>query len=291
MGQPIIEQLMRDGLCVQPFTTTNTSKAQAIEALALAFERGDIRILNDPVLVGELVAYQAERTSSGMTRYGAPAGQHDDTVMALAMAWSAVAGQYRLVYPTPDSELVVQEFAIPNHWPRAYGMDVRWSTAAVIWGAYDPESDVLFLYSEYLGEADPAIHIAAIRPRGEWIPGLIDPTANGRERGDGYRLVQIYQSLGLRLEAMDNPVESGVLSMGQRMQSGRLKVFSSLAKYLEERRLYRCNERDQIVKECDHLQDAARCLVGGIRQMRTKPRPWSTRTTDVHRAGPDGWMF
>jgi hypothetical protein len=161
MGQPIVEQLIRDGLRVHPFTTTNASKEQAIQALALAFERGDIRILNDPVLVGELVGYQAERLPSGLTRYGAPAGQHDDTVMALAMAWSAVEGQHRLVYPTPDSELVVQEFPIPDHWPRAYGMDIRWNSAAAIWGAYDPESDVLYLYSEYTGEADPAIHAAA----------------------------------------------------------------------------------------------------------------------------------
>jgi hypothetical protein len=114
IGQPVIEQLTRDGLRIQPFTTTNASKAQAIEALALAFERGDIRIPNDPVLVSELVAYQAERLPSGLMRYGAPGGQYDDTVMALAMAWSAVSGQHRLVYPVPDSEIVVQEFTIPD---------------------------------------------------------------------------------------------------------------------------------------------------------------------------------
>jgi hypothetical protein len=72
MGQPIIEQLSREGLPIQPFTTTNASKAQAVEALALAFEQGDIRILNDPVLVSELVAYQSERLASGLLRYGAP---------------------------------------------------------------------------------------------------------------------------------------------------------------------------------------------------------------------------
>jgi phage FluMu gp28-like protein len=90
IGQPVIEQLMRDGLRIQPFTTTNASKTQAIDALALAFECGDIRILNDPVLVSELVGYQAERLPSGLMRYGAASGQHDDCVMALALAWTAV---------------------------------------------------------------------------------------------------------------------------------------------------------------------------------------------------------
>jgi len=102
IGQPVIEQLTRDGLRIQPFTTTNASKAQAIEALALAFERRDIRILNDPTLVSELLAYQAERLPSGLLRYGAPDGGHDDTVMSLALAWSAVSGQRRLIYPFPD---------------------------------------------------------------------------------------------------------------------------------------------------------------------------------------------
>jgi hypothetical protein len=93
IGQPIIEQLTREGLWVEPFTTTNKSKAQAIEALALAFERSDIQILNNPVLISELTAYQAERLPSGLMRYGSPFGQHDDCVMSLAMAWSGVSGQ------------------------------------------------------------------------------------------------------------------------------------------------------------------------------------------------------
>jgi terminase large subunit-like protein len=72
IGQPVIEQLTREGLRIQPFTTTNASKAQVIEAPALAFERSDVRILNDPVLVSELVAFQAEKLQSGLLRYGPP---------------------------------------------------------------------------------------------------------------------------------------------------------------------------------------------------------------------------
>ena len=88
IGEPLIERLQRDGLPVRPFTTTNASKAEAIDALALAFERRELVILNDPVLVGELQAYEAKRLPSGMLRYSAPEGMHDDTVMALALAWS-----------------------------------------------------------------------------------------------------------------------------------------------------------------------------------------------------------
>lgn len=89
MGDPLIEQLRRDGLPVTPFQTTHATKTAAIDALALAFERGDIRIVPEAVLVNELQAYEMQRLPSGLLRYTAPAGMHDDTVMALALAWAA----------------------------------------------------------------------------------------------------------------------------------------------------------------------------------------------------------
>ena len=86
MGEPLIETLQRNGLPVQPFTTTNSTKAEIIDLLALDFERGGIEIVNDYILIGELQAYAMERLPSGMFRYSAPEGMHDDTVIALALA-------------------------------------------------------------------------------------------------------------------------------------------------------------------------------------------------------------
>jgi hypothetical protein len=166
--------------------------------------------------------------------------------MALAIAWSAVSIQHCLVYPVPDKELVVQEFTFPEHWPRAYGVDIRWNTLGAVWSAHDPDSDVLYLYSEYRAEADPAIHAAAIRSHGDWILGLRDPSTVGTRRTGG-ALMRIYRDLGLKLESINNPIESGILELGQRMRSGRLKVFALLPKYLEERRLYR---RDPVFGKC-----------------------------------------
>jgi hypothetical protein len=92
IGGPNIEALQREGLPVIAFETTASSKPPLIESLALAFEQGEIEILDDPVLVGELEAY--ERTVNAMTgrsRYSAPEGAHDDCVMSLALAWQGVA--------------------------------------------------------------------------------------------------------------------------------------------------------------------------------------------------------
>lgn len=91
MGDALIDFLRRDGLPVRGFHTTSASKGQIIESLAVAFERNEITIPRDPVLIAELMAFDQERTPSGMVRYGAPTGQHDDCVMALAIGWHGLA--------------------------------------------------------------------------------------------------------------------------------------------------------------------------------------------------------
>ncbi len=90
IGAPNIEALQAEGLPVRPFTTTAKSKRHIIERLALALERGELALLPDETLLHELATYQLERLVGGGYRYGAPVGGHDDTVMALALAWYGV---------------------------------------------------------------------------------------------------------------------------------------------------------------------------------------------------------
>lgn len=90
IGAVNIEALQAEGLPVQPFQTTARSKSPLIEGLALAIERHDLALLPDSVLLDELAAYTIERMPGGGYRYGAPSGVHDDTVIALALAWHGV---------------------------------------------------------------------------------------------------------------------------------------------------------------------------------------------------------
>ncbi|MCY3717746.1 MAG: terminase family protein [Chloroflexi bacterium] len=90
IGAPNIEALQAEGLPVRGFATTAKSKSPLIEALALALERRQLWLLDDPVLLGELASYALERLPGGGYRYSAPAGMHDDTVIALALAWHGV---------------------------------------------------------------------------------------------------------------------------------------------------------------------------------------------------------
>ncbi|MCE2574828.1 hypothetical protein [Komagataeibacter sp. FNDCR2] len=166
------------------------------------------------------------------------------------------------IYPVPESDIVCAPFDIPTFWPRAYALDVGWNRTAAIWGAHDRDSDTLYLYSEhYRGQAEPAVHAEAIKARGAWMNGTIDPASRGRGQKDGQQIFQNYIDLGLTLVPAKNGVEAGIMEVLDRMSSGRLKVFSTQQSWLAEYRIYRRDDHGKIVKKNDHLMDATRYLV------------------------------
>lgn len=176
------------------------------------------------------------------------------------------------IYPVPEDDIIVDPFVIPEWWPQGYGMDVGWNCTAALWGAYDREADTLYLTSEHKGShAEPVIHATAIKARGHWIPGFIDPASRGRNQKDGSQLLADYTALGLHLTLADNGVESGLYAVWNRLSTGRLKVFRNLTRFLEEYRLYRRDENGKVVKENDHLMDDMRYLESRIGRMMTKP--------------------
>jgi hypothetical protein len=122
------------------------------------------------------------------------------------------------IYPVPESEFVVEPFVVPDWMPQCYALDVGWKRTAALWGAVDHANDTVYLYGEhYRGQAEPAIHAQAIRARGVWVPGVIDPAARGRGQKDGSRLMDQYVELGLNLALADNALEAGLLAVWQRL--------------------------------------------------------------------------
>lgn len=90
-GDLFIEQARRQIKArITGFTTKNDTKHEIIDRLVLAFERQEISIPDDDVLIGELLSYEAEALSGGNLRYNAPSGKHDDCVMSLAFAYYAL---------------------------------------------------------------------------------------------------------------------------------------------------------------------------------------------------------
>lgn len=90
IGNPGLEALVRMGLPAIGFDTTPSSKPPLIESWALAIERHEVELLNDPVLISEHESYERQTSEiTGRSRYSAPEGMHDDTVIASALGYKA----------------------------------------------------------------------------------------------------------------------------------------------------------------------------------------------------------
>jgi hypothetical protein len=81
---------------IVPFQTTHSSKSSIIAELRLALEEGGLKLLLDPAQRHELEVFTSRQTATGAWQLTAPDGDHDDCVMALALAWHA-AGSGSLV--------------------------------------------------------------------------------------------------------------------------------------------------------------------------------------------------
>lgn len=90
VGDPIVEDLARQGMTVNPFKFTEKSKRELLTHLALLLEQDKIKIPNDDELLAELDSIRWEMTENGRTRIATIEGMHDDRVMSLALAvWGA----------------------------------------------------------------------------------------------------------------------------------------------------------------------------------------------------------
>lgn len=200
------------------------------------------------------------------------------------------------IYGFPESELRVPDFDIPKHWKRCFGLDAGGgaNATAAVWLALDPTSRVVYLTSAYKRESpEVAVHIAALKARGEKIPGVGDASALLLTAHDAEQLISVYQRAGLDIELPDKAVESGIQDVWELMSAGRFKVFASATAWWDEFRYYHRDEKGRIVKKNDHALDATRYAVrSGLRRAKSwaeleqRPVPVSMPTV----AGAQGWM-
>jgi phage terminase large subunit-like protein len=167
------------------------------------------------------------------------------------------------IYPIPEDDITCEPFDIPFYWPRAFALDPSWGRTAVVWGAYNEQEDIWYVYSEYIrGQAEIPIHVEAIKSRGAWIAGVVDPYAVGGGRGkDGEAFLEAYAKHGLDLELANNAVEAGIQEVYERLSTGRLKIFKTCTNFFYEYRMYRRDDKGKIVKKNDDGLDCVRYLV------------------------------
>lgn len=192
------------------------------------------------------------------------------------------------VYPVSIESIICEPFKIPDYYKRLFALDVGWNRTACLWAAIDPQTDRIFIYDEYYAaEQVPAVHAAAIRSRGNWIPGVIDPAAHGRSQLDGTQMMMQYKEQGLSLHPAANAVEAGIQAVWERMLTGNFKIFPTLHNFAKEFVVYRRDLKGRIVKENDHLMDCARYIQNNliraksIDQIRSIPRYSGTKVYNI----------
>jgi hypothetical protein len=100
VGDPIFEDLQREGLQIQGLKFTQGSKQQLMVGLQTAIHTQKIGYPEGEI-VRELEVFEYQYSATGV-RYSAPSGFHDDCVMALALAWhnmnfKAGSGRYNFL--------------------------------------------------------------------------------------------------------------------------------------------------------------------------------------------------
>lgn len=181
------------------------------------------------------------------------------------------------IFPVTEESIKVEPFAIPDHWVQISGMDFGYDhpfgAARLAW---DRDADVIYVTATYRQrEATPVIHAAALRPWGDWMPWAWPHDGLQHDKGSGEELAAQYRKQQLNLlperatfEDGGNGVEVGVLEMLDRMLTGRLKVFSHLADWFDEFRMYH-RENGKIVKLMDDVLSATRYAMMMIRYAST----------------------
>jgi hypothetical protein len=169
------------------------------------------------------------------------------------------------IYPVDSEQVIIKPIEIQEYWPRAYGLDFGWNTTAAIWGAKDPSTGIIYIYSEYYrGKVAPYVHAQNILSKGKWIPGIADPSGGGRSNQDGSMLIDDYRNLGLDLIEGENGIQSGIGKILNMLESGQLKFFNTCENLIREFLGYRYDLNDPnkpARNQDDHALDALKYLV------------------------------
>ena len=198
------------------------------------------------------------------------------------------------VFSIDPAFITCSPFEIPAHWPQIAGIDFGWdhpSAAARL--AWDRDTDTLYVTACHRArEQTPLTFSAAVRPWGEWLKWAWPHDGLQHDKGSGVQLAQQYKSVGLNMIPEkatfvdgSNGVEAGIAEMFDRMQTGRLKVFSTLEQWFDEFRLYH-RENGIIVKKRDDLMSATRYAMMMRRFATVKMR----KNKSVPDYQPGGWM-
>lgn len=244
--------------------SASRGKAARAEPIAALWE------LTRAHIVGSLPDIEDQLSNFSVSGY--KGDRSPDRADALIWACSElIEGETSLVFPMNENEYLVDDFVIPEHYKRVYGLYIDASRCGAVWLAMNPEDGVFYAFSE-LSQDDqtPVANVYAIKTRGEWIPGVAAGGASTAE--DRHRTVMAYADLRLDLWEIDDSPEAGNGQARQLAATGKLKIFKSLGKLRAEMRSYQGDPETSVL--CNGLRFAVQ---HGPQMAKSKPKPVSNQ--------------
>jgi phage terminase large subunit-like protein len=214
------------------------------------------------------------------------------------------------VYRTPEEQVFIDPFPIPDHFRRGYALDFGFKDpTAILWAAQDPETDIIYIYAEhYLKEQPPSVHAEIIRVRnknaGFPLPAVCDPSGGGSSTQDGKVTRDTYaKEFGIFFASAINSLEPGIAQVYDQLQQNRIKVFNTCTDFRKEYRGYFRNDKGNH-QGADHLMDCLRYLIaskqGGVIKLKSfkefmaekeaSMRDYAAEYHGIHSL-PDAWYY
>jgi PBSX family phage terminase large subunit len=181
------------------------------------------------------------------------------------------------VYPDFHKH-IVPDFPIPPNWKRVVGYDRGWrDETAIIFGAIEPKTGVIYVYKEYYVAQQPTSYHADQMKL--MLSGLkmynnpqADPTVLQKNDRDGRSYQEyFFRRSGVYLEPANNSISTGIDKVRDYMYTGKLKFFQSLEHLKAEAYDYAYPDKVFTNEELpiggkDHLLDAMRYMIMALPQ-------------------------
>lgn len=108
IGDTIYDDLTDLGLSIEPYKFTNTTKNLLISNLMRSMDNQVVHLPSDePEMISEFEAFEFDITDSGLIRYGAPRGMHDDIVISVALCvWGMSNAVVNVIGRSDDPKVV-----------------------------------------------------------------------------------------------------------------------------------------------------------------------------------------
>lgn len=190
-----------------------------------------------------------------------------------------------VVFPFSEETIKVQPFQIPNYFGEVIGIDFGYDhPAATVKVAHDRDNDIVYITDARKKSKMSALeHCGMIRAMGgKEIPISYPHDGLNHEKGTGLQLIQQYKEHDLNFLSMTaryktdvggaQSKEKIVMDVYERIQTGRLKVFSNNSEWFEEYRNFHRKDgklvalRDDLLSATFYAVMMLRCAISDKEQ-------------------------